>query len=166
LQRPAEGYDAAHPVYVRQLLETPAPGSVATPEPMLVATQQTANYTHELTLATFLLFFGIIIALIIGELQRRAGLKDAEKARREQYEQDKKLSEATIADLKEERANQARLREEEAERRRVAGLAQLVASGAELSYYRTRADDGKSLVGRVERQCRVGYPCESSKHDP
>jgi hypothetical protein len=93
---------------------------------MVVATQQTAKYTHDLTTATLLLFAGTILALLVGEFQRRAGLKDAENARREQYAQDKALNDATIADLQQDRGQQARLHEEEAERRRVAGLAQLV----------------------------------------
>jgi len=73
-----------------------------------------------------LLFVGTIIALVVGEVQRRDSLKTSDAARKEQYEQDKALNDASIADLQEERANQARLRAEDSERRRTAGLAQLV----------------------------------------
>ena len=120
------GSDAAHPLFVRQAPEMSLPGHTASPDPIVVATQQTAQYTLGLTIATFLLFLGTIIALIVGEVQRRAGVRDAEKARTEQYKRDKALNDATLADLQGERDNQSRLREEEAEHRRVAGVAQLV----------------------------------------
>jgi hypothetical protein len=60
------GSDSAHPLFVRQSPETPAPGHTGSPDPIVVATQQTAQYTLDLAIATFLLFLGTIIARYAG----------------------------------------------------------------------------------------------------
>lgn len=75
-----------HPLFVRQVPETPAPGHTIAPDPGLVAAQLTAQYTLDLAIATFVLFGGTILALVVGEIQRRLGLKDLREVRAKEAE--------------------------------------------------------------------------------
>lgn len=121
------GVSANHPVYITAVTPSPVPGHTAQPDPTVVAAQQTAQYTFDLAIVTGLLFGATILALVVGEVQRRLGVEDAEKARKAQYESDRTLQENELAAVEQQRKDDAQGREQEAQASREASLSQLLA---------------------------------------
>lgn len=111
------GTNAAHPIYVTNTKIDPEAGSIAE--------QKTATYTFDLTIATLLLFLATLLALAVGEFQRRAGKAETEPASQIQREHDRELQDELIAVQDRQRASDVLAKKADINRQHEAIVAQV-----------------------------------------